>query len=166
MRYEVVWREKSHFLLVSLVHLWCWCVKSDRSLGSDQIIGTDGIKHTGSLKSKGIKSKSKRSSSPLFQRDWVCKGTVWGNSYFASGSCGCPSLWRVLSSLSFKMKKMKLAEGIASMFSLGIVHSLVAGSFCGCAGQQISSWTCRSHTAKISPKLPSRNTTLVLTQPW
>lgn len=70
--------------MLSLVHLRCSCVKSDRSSGSDQIIRTDGIKHTESLKSKGMKSRSKISSSPLFQRNWAFKLMVWGNSYFAS----------------------------------------------------------------------------------
>lgn len=79
-----------------------------------------------------MKSRSKRSSSPLFQINWAFKVMVWGNFYFASALpfeqaivaahlSHLPCLWRVLSPLFLKMKKMNLAEGIASRLALFVV---------------------------------------------
>lgn len=73
-----------------------------------------------------------------------------------------PSLWRLLTS-SFSLKQMEkegrsLLRGLPACFSWKTFTRWVAGSFRGRAGLQLSSWTSRSHIAKTSPKLPSRNT--------
>jgi len=89
-------------------------------------------------RAEGIKRKGRRSSGPLFQRNWVCKGMIWGNTCFpaaipfeqasvAAHPSRLPSLWRVLTSFSLEANgegREKLAEGIASRFLWGSNHWL------------------------------------------
>lgn len=71
------------------------------------------------------------------------------------------TLWRVLTSFFLEENgggRKKLAEDLPAGFSWETFTRWLAGSFCGRAGPQLNGWTCRSHIAKTSPKLPSRKT--------